>query len=522
MTNNQYKNIIKMTLNDKKDDNMAPLEFARAIMNNCGVALPNGTISDVAKTLNTNDYMGWRKCTAAQAMEYANAGTPVIGIDANHVTVISPAVEAEADQRQDTAIATKANVVSTSALSVENPPNTQYYAYYADTTTTAEVEWTIKGIPEQNVYVGQMFTLYGINTLSNTTDVTWNYDENKFCAWTEVMYHNYFTHFQALSAGQTTIQGIFNNEIRSINITITAPCTVTYDTNGGSVLPETRTAYENVITLPTPTYDDDHIFMGWFTATDNTEKIGDDGTQYVVTSSTTLHAQWLFLRQRFLTRNACYIANENNVHIVRGIMVHSTAADNSSIGRYVPWDEHDDGEDNLLKKHSGRHWNTYHADCKESSYDNEIHTYEETNDRCKTCGGKQTCVHAFIGKLKDGRVAVYQTLPWEIPGWHSGSFGNNSADDQGYIGFEICEDETDDEYFKAAYHEAVKLCAYLCKVYGETIFEDGKPINEAIISHKEGHDKMKFASGHGDPDHWFNPKGYTMDDFRQAVQNMRQ
>lgn len=69
------------------------------------------------------------------------------------------------------------------------------------------------------------------------------------------------------------------------------------------------------------------------------------------------------------------------------------------------------------------------------------------------------CVHAFIGKLKDGSIATYQTLPWNHRGWHAGGDANNT-----HIGFEICEDNlTDKTYFNKVYKEAVELAAYLCK-----------------------------------------------------------
>ena len=72
-----------------------------------------------------------------------------------------------------------------------------------------------------------------------------------------------------------------------------------------------------------------------------------------------------------------------------GVMVHSTGANNPNLKRYVGPD------DGLLGVNQyGNHWNT------------------------ATPGGSQVCVHAFIGKLKDGSIATYQTLPWNMQGWH--------------------------------------------------------------------------------------------------------
>ena len=114
------------------------------------------------------------------------------------------------------------------------------------------------------------------------------------------------------------------------------------------------------------------------------------------------------------------------------------------------------------------------------------------------------CVHAFIGKLADGSVATYQTLPWNHRGWHAGGAANNT-----HIGFEICEDGLNDSaYFNKVYKEAVELCAYLCKEYGLT--------EQDIICHSEGY-KKRIASNHGDVMHWFPRHGKSMNTFRSDV-----
>jgi N-acetylmuramoyl-L-alanine amidase CwlA len=114
------------------------------------------------------------------------------------------------------------------------------------------------------------------------------------------------------------------------------------------------------------------------------------------------------------------------------------------------------------------------------------------------------CCHAFIGKLADGSVATYQTLPWNHRGWHAGGLANNT-----HIGFEICEDNTKDPlYFKAVYQEAIDLCVYLCKMYGLT--------EKDIIDHKEGA-AQGLASNHADVAHWFTKHGKSMDTLRADV-----
>lgn len=179
------------------------------------------------------------------------------------------------------------------------------------------------------------------------------------------------------------------------------------------------------------------------------------------------------LHKLILTENACYKADRKIT--VKGIMVHSTGANNPWLKRYVGPD------DGLLGKNQyGNHWNTYHP------------------------GGREVCVHAFIGKLADGTIATYQTLPWDHRGWHGGGSSNNT-----HIGFEICEDGLlDYGYFKKVYKEAVELCVYLCKQYGLT--------EQNIICHSEGY-KKGIASNHGDVMHWFPKHGKSMDTFRADV-----
>ena len=183
------------------------------------------------------------------------------------------------------------------------------------------------------------------------------------------------------------------------------------------------------------------------------------------------------LHKLILTNNACYKAGRTITP--KGIMVHSTGANNPNLKRYVGPD------DGLLGKNQyGNHWN------------------QNTPD------GRQVCVHGFIGKLADGSIATYQTLPWNMRGWHCGSGAKGSGNDT-HIGFEICEDGlTDASYFSAVYKEAIELCVYLCKQYNLT--------EKAIICHSEGA-KLGIASNHGDVMHWFPKFGKTMDTFRAAV-----
>ena len=114
------------------------------------------------------------------------------------------------------------------------------------------------------------------------------------------------------------------------------------------------------------------------------------------------------LYKLFLTdSNDCYKAGKPLK--VSGLMLHSTGAPNTNLSRYVG---PDDGR--LGKNPYGNHWNQPKPD------------------------GRSVCVHAFIGTLPDGSIATYQTLPWDMRGWHAGGSANST-----HIGVEICEDKLD-------------------------------------------------------------------------------
>lgn len=125
-------------------------------------------------------------------------------------------------------------------------------------------------------------------------------------------------------------------------------------------------------------------------------------------------------------------------------------------------------------------------------------------------GGVSVCVHAFA--QADG--TVYQTLPWEMRGWHCGGAANAS-----HIGIEMTEPSAGMTYAEAeeqiagTYRTAVALFAALCKQYGLDPVQDG-----VIIGHAEGH-RRGVASNHADPELLWRTydMGYTMDGFRRDV-----
>ena len=188
------------------------------------------------------------------------------------------------------------------------------------------------------------------------------------------------------------------------------------------------------------------------------------------------------LYQQFLTQNDCY--RSGRCMLPRGVMIHSTGANNPAVSRYVP------GNEMLGRNTAGNHW------------DQSNQTWKK-----KFGAALNKCVHAFVGKLADGSVGTVQTLPWTTRGWHAGGEANES-----YIGFELCEDSlTDGAYFAQVYREAAELTAYLCSHFGLDPLEQG-----VVICHAEG-SRMGIASNHADVEHWFSRFGATMDMFRRDV-----
>ena len=153
------------------------------------------------------------------------------------------------------------------------------------------------------------------------------------------------------------------------------------------------------------------------------------------------------------TKSDCYKANRKIKP--KGIMVHSTGANNPYLRRYV-----------------GTH--------------PELGTNQYNNDWNRS--GVKVAVHAFIGYDKDKNVKIAQVLPWDMRGWHSGKSANDT-----HISFEICESNLNDkEYFDKAYQKAIELCVMLCKEFNLS--------EKDIIDHAEGY-KKGIASNHADVGH---------------------
>lgn len=180
-----------------------------------------------------------------------------------------------------------------------------------------------------------------------------------------------------------------------------------------------------------------------------------------------------------LTKNDCYKTNRKMTP--KGIVVHSTGANNTSLKRYIG---PDDGR--IGKNTNNNHWNL---------------------------PGVSKCVHAFIGKDKHGSVCTYQTLPLNVCCWGVGSGTKGSYNySPAYLQFEILEDNLKSKtYFDKVMKEAQELCAKWCKDYNIPV--------DKIVSHKEAHDKG-YGSNHKDCDHWLAEFGRDMDWFRSEVSKL--
>ena len=188
-----------------------------------------------------------------------------------------------------------------------------------------------------------------------------------------------------------------------------------------------------------------------------------------------------------LTANDCYKAGRTITP--KGVMIHSTGANNPLVARYVQPVE---GQSN------------------EAQLKAEIGGNRNANDWNNP--GLDVCTHAFVGKLADGGVGTVQTLPWNHRGWHAGTGTSGGSANNTHIAFEICEDDlTDEGYFRKVYQEAVELAAMLCKTYNLNPLADG-----VVICHSEGYQRG-VASNHADVMHWFPKFGKSMDTFRADV-----
>lgn len=195
-----------------------------------------------------------------------------------------------------------------------------------------------------------------------------------------------------------------------------------------------------------------------------------------------------------MTQSTCYKGTTKMTP--KGVLWHSTGANNPSIKRYVQPDDNDPNKQQLISL------------IGKNSYNNDWNHVKH-----------QAGLNAWIGKLADGTVATVQTMPWNYRPWGCASGSKGSCNDN-WIQFEICEDNLSNKsYFDKVYKEACELTAYLCKIYNlnpkGTVTYNGVKV-PVILCHIDSY-KLGLGSNHGDVMHWFKRYGKTMEDVRNDV-----
>lgn len=192
-------------------------------------------------------------------------------------------------------------------------------------------------------------------------------------------------------------------------------------------------------------------------------------------------------------KNSTWFKNAGNF-VPRGVLWHSTGANNPTLRRYVQPHESDANYDEMI------------ALIGENQYRNDWNHIE-----------REAGLNYWIGKLKGGNIATIKAGPDTKKPWGCGGSLNNT-----HLQFEICEGSLDDEtYFWSVYKEAIELTAHLCKTHnldplGSFVY-NGKTV-PVITDHQESH-KLGMGSNHGDVKHWFTRylgKNY-LDRIRQDV-----
>ena len=195
-----------------------------------------------------------------------------------------------------------------------------------------------------------------------------------------------------------------------------------------------------------------------------------------------------------MTQSTCYKGTRK--FTPKGVLWHSTGANNPWLKRYVQPDDKASDRSEWLNR------------LGKNQYNNDWNHKEV-----------QAGLNFWIGKLADGTVAAVQTMPWDYRPWGCGSGSKGSCNDT-HIQFEICEDGLNDaSYFNAVYKEACEVTAYLCRMFGVDpkgmISYKGLSV-PTIIDHSGSH-SLGLGSNHADIQHWSRKYGKTMENVRNDV-----
>ena len=138
-----------------------------------------------------------------------------------------------------------------------------------------------------------------------------------------------------------------------------------------------------------------------------------------------------------MTQSTCYKGTRK--FTPKGVLWHSTGANNPTLKRYVQPDDNASNKAELL------------ALIGKNAYANDWNHIE-----------REAGLNFWIGKLADGTVAAVQTMPWDYRPWGCGS-GSKGSCNNTHIQFEICEDGLNDKsYWEAIYKEAINLILDEC------------------------------------------------------------
>lgn len=199
------------------------------------------------------------------------------------------------------------------------------------------------------------------------------------------------------------------------------------------------------------------------------------------------------------TQSTCY--KGTNKMTVKGILWHSTAANNPTLKRYVQPSDIKPEADSYTKSE----WLKI---LGKNVYNNDWNHID-----------RKAGLNCWIGKLADDSITTIQTMPWDYRPWGCGS-GNKGSCNDGWIQFEICEaDLNDKEYFEKAYREACEITAYLCKMFSinpqGTVMHNGVKV-PTILCHQDSY-QLGLGGDHSDVYHWFSKHNKTMENVRQDV-----
>lgn len=194
------------------------------------------------------------------------------------------------------------------------------------------------------------------------------------------------------------------------------------------------------------------------------------------------------------TNSTCY--KGTSTMTVKGVLWHSTGANNPTLKRYVQPSDNAPDRAEMLK--------LLGTNSNKNDWNHITH---------------QAGLNCWIGKLADGTVTTVQTMPWNYKPWGCGS-GSKGSCNNGWIQFEICEDNLNDKtYFDKVYKEACEITAYLCQMYNidpkGTVTMNGVKV-PTILCHADSH-ALGLGSNHGDVNHWFPKYGKSMATVREDV-----